>query len=404
MSIIKHINAKEIKDSRGKPTLRVSVVTDDGNSGVFDVPSGVSTGSNEALELRDEDGGVSSAIDMAENAISKQLIGMDILNQKTIDEVLITLDGTSNKKVIGSNTSIGVSIAVLKAASQSQGVEPFEYMREQIGITPSRVAPYLFVNLVEGGKHAEDGSPFQEHMIIPETDSVERAYQMATVIKSALEELLLDTFKKVDIENGDEGGFVFSVDSIEESFEFLKDAIYRAGHDEPVHIGADVAASSFYVDGKYDLINETVTKEEFLDLYKKLITDYSIWSLEDPFFEGDQESFRALKNYAKDTLIIGDDLTVTNEKCIRESIKEDSIGAVIIKPNQIGTMTETFTAMKFARDAGLHLIVSHRGGETMDDFIADLAYAFGCFGLKAGAIGSPVRDAKYKRLIDISNR
>jgi len=402
MSIIKHIQAEEITDSRGKPTVRVSVFTDTGEEGVFEVPSGASTGSHEAVELRDSDGGMQSAIDMVENVLSPKLKGISITEQKHIDDIMLEIDGTPNKNIIGGNCAIGVSVSSLKAAAVSEGLETFEYLRELKSIEPSKASPYLFINLINGGKHAKGGSDFQEHLVIPQTENPERAYQIAYIIQDSLEEILIDSFKGIQIDKGDEGGFVFSVDSYEEAFSILKEAVDRAGMDEDVSLGTDAAASSFYNNNLYNVSDESLNSEEMMDLYKNLKNKYGIWSFEDPFFEEDFESFRRLKNNNKDILVIGDDLTVTNELRIDEAIKNDSINTVIIKPNQIGTITETLNAMHTAREANLDLIVSHRSGETMDDFIADLAYAFQCFGLKSGAPRAPERDAKYQRLIEIS--
>ncbi|PIP87201.1 phosphopyruvate hydratase [Candidatus Campbellbacteria bacterium CG22_combo_CG10-13_8_21_14_all_36_13] len=402
MAIIENIKCSEIEDSRGNSTIRVVTTTDNGYEGVFEVPSGASTGSHEAIELKDSDGGMQSAIDVVENVLSPKLKGVSITEQRQIDEIMLEIDSTENKNIIGGNCTIGVSVSCLKAAATSEGLEIFEYLRELKQIEPSKALPYLFVNLINGGKHAKNGSDFQEHLIIPQTENPERAYQIAYIIQESLEEILIDSFKGIQIDKGDEGGFVFDVDSHEEAFSILKEAVDRAGIDEEVKLGTDVASSSFYNSGIYNVSDESLDSKEMYDLYKNLINKYGIWSFEDPFFEEDFESFRDFKNNNPNVLIIGDDLTVTNKSRIKNAIKNDSINTVIIKPNQIGTITETLDAMSIARDANIDLIVSHRSGETMDDFIADLAYAFGCFGLKSGAPRMPERDVKYQRLIEIS--
>jgi len=403
MSVIKKISASKIKDSRGNPTLSVSVRTDDGFEGIFEVPSGASTGSHEAYEMRDEGGNVRGAIETINTLIASELTGVEVTNQYAIDDALCELDGTENKSRLGGNALIGVSTAVLKCAAKASGAEVYEYLREMISIPSSREVPYLFVNLINGGKHVEEGSLFQEHIIIPDTESATRAYQIAYVVKSALEELLRDTFSESGIGRGDEGGFSFGVERVEEAFGILADAIYRASMDEKVYMGTDVAATSFFSGEKYHIDTGSVDREELLSLYGSFIKEFNLWSIEDPFYEEDFESFCRLHKTHDDVFVIGDDLTVTNKDRIEKAVKSNAINAVIIKPNQIGTIRETLEAMHYARNAGLELVVSHRSGETMDDFIADLAYAFGCFGLKAGAVGVPERDAKYKRLIEISS-
>ncbi len=401
MSKIKNIKAEEIKDSRGNPALRVTVFTEN-NEGFFDVPSGASTGKHEAYELRDADGiGVQDAINIVEKEIAPALGGIDSTYQKEIDETLVSLDGTPNKSRLGGNSMIGVSVASARVGALSSGIPLYSYLRTLASIKPSQKTPMLFINLINGGKHASGGSPFQEHHVIPETDDVSNALEMGKKIQSTLHKILTESGRESEI--GDEGGFVFPVGSVEEPFKLLLEAVDVAGLGDRVSIGADIAASSFFHNEKYHVFGDELTAYDLADVLTNIHKKYNLNFIEDPFEEEDFLNFAKLKKSLRRTTVIGDDLTVTNKDRIEKADNAKSVGAVIIKPNQIGTLTETLQAMRLAREHGMDCIVSHRSGETMDSFIADLTYAFGCLGIKTGAPGRPERDIKYKRIIKISN-
>ncbi|MDO8522339.1 MAG: phosphopyruvate hydratase [bacterium] len=402
MQKITDITAQEIQDSRGRPTVSVTVSA--GNaSGTFDVPSGASTGSLEAYELRDANGHVSGAVLNVNSLIRRELLGMDVCDQSQIDAKIIALDGTVNKSKLGGNATIGVSIAAAKAAAKTENMEPFEYLRQLADIKPSRKIPYLYLNYINGGKHAKSPIAFQEHTLVPDTGSVTEALEMAKVLEKSLYEIVAKKYgAEVAAEVGDEGGYVLPAGTYETPFELSAQAIHDAGYDGKCFIAADVASSSFYENGAYVMQEESYTADELREIYLSLIKKFPILSIEDPFFE---ESFEDFAKLQKETpvRIVGDDLTVTNKSLLARAIGMGSIRAIIIKPNQIGTLSETLDTMHEARSRDVDCIVSHRSGETNDDFIADLAFAFGCFGLKAGAPRKPERVVKYKRLEKISS-
>jgi len=400
MSKITKIVAEEIKDSRGNPTLKVTVSVGN-NSDSFSVPSGASTGAHEAHELRDEDNkGVTKAINKVNNIIAPALIGQDVLNQKEIDRIMIELDGTSNKDNLGGNSMIGVSIACAKTASKVSGVEVFEHLRTLAEMKPSRKTPYLYMNLINGGKHAKNDLAFQEYHIVPDTENIEEAVEIGIVIQNTLKDLIRRDLGEESVSLGDEGGFAPKISDIKQPLFYLRTAIKQNDLEGKVRLALDVAATSFYKDGMYKIDGKDVSKAELLDIYNSLIEEFNLLSIEDPFEEEDFESFKKLKEN-NETIVVGDDLTVTNKNLLQEAIERGSINAMIIKPNQIGTLSETLETMKLARENDIELIVSHRSGETDDDFIADLAYAFNCFGLKSGAPLKPERKVKYDRLIKI---
>jgi len=407
---ITKVIAEEIKDSRGNPTLKVVVWVGD-ISGSFSVPAGASTGAHEAHELRDEDGkGVKKAIDKVNKKIAPALVGQDVLNQKEIDKIMLELDGTPNKDNLGGNSMIGVSIACAKVAAKVSSQEVFEYLRTLAEIKPSRKIPYLYMNLINGGKHAKNGLAFQEYHIVPNTEDVAEAIEIGIKIQNTLKKNILLELGEESIVLGDEGGFAPRVSDIKKPLQYLTEAIKQNYLLGKVRLALDVASSSFYtpalntdVNGFYKVDNKNISKEELMGIYRSLIKEFSLFSIEDPFDEEDFESFKKLKENNIKLKVVGDDLTVTNKILLKEAIEKDSINAMIIKPNQIGMLTETLETMKLARENGIELIVSHRSGETNDDFIADLAYAFGCFGLKAGAPEKPERKVKYDRLKVITN-
>lgn len=398
---IRSITAEAIRDSRNKPTLLVRVVAGDAE-GTFAVPSGASTGAHEALELRDADGaGVSNAIQNVNEIIAPKLIGMDANDQRTIDDALIALDGTPNKTKLGGNAIIGVSIAVAKAAAKAKGIAVFEHLRMLAPeITPSRKMPYLFMNLVNGGLHAHTKLSFQEYHVVPETDDVAEAFAMGAAIQNSLTEIADQKYGNMPM--GDEGGLALDVESVREPLVLLTEAVAKAGYAGRVHFALDVAASSLYENGLYTVSGKKINADELAHIYSDFIQEFDVFSIEDPFAEESFADFSKLLTDHTGLHVVGDDLTVTNIERLKIAVTQKSVNALIIKPNQIGTLIETLNTMAYARAHNIDCIVSHRSGETMDDFIADLAYAFGCFGLKAGAPQKAERAVKYERLIAIS--
>ncbi|MDD5721258.1 MAG: phosphopyruvate hydratase [Candidatus Pacebacteria bacterium] len=399
---ITKITAEEIKDSRGNPTLKVKVfvgnVEDD-----FSDPSGASTGIHEAHELRDLDGrGVQNAIKEVDSVIAPALIGLNVLNQNEIDKRMLELDGTTNKDRLGGNSMIGVSIACAKVAAKVSGVEVYEHLRTLAEIKPSRKIPFLYMNLINGGKHAKDGLAFQEYHIVPDTENIKEAIEIGISVDNTLKEIILKDLGEESVIMGDEGGFAPQISDIRKPLFYLREAIKQNDLEGKVRLALDVASSSFYKNYFYKIDGRDVSKEELLGIYISLIKEFNLLSIEDPFNEEDFESFAKLKEQNDGLYVVGDDLTVTNVLLLKKAIENKSINAMIIKPNQIGTLSETLETMKLARENDIELIVSHRSGETEDSFIADLAYAFGCFGLKAGAPTKPERMVKYNRLIKIS--
>lgn len=398
---ITHVSAEEITDSRFKPTLRVRVMAEGGEAHACEVPSGASTGAHEAHELRDSDGlHVQDAIRHIEGEIRARLVGMDVREQAALDEALIALDGTPDRSRLGGNSLIGVSIAAAKAGAAAKGVELYEHLRSMAQIEASREVPLLFINLFNGGKHAAAGTPIQEHQIIPHTDDLNRALEMATRVQFALNDHLAALGSTSE---GDEGGVVAMVSSVEEPFAYLHEALEATGLSGAVMVGADIAASSITRAGEnYVLFGEQKSAAQMGELYRDLKQKYNLTHIEDPFGENDFAEFAQLAASDPSFTVIGDDLTTTNASRIAQAAGSKSISAVIIKPNQVGTVTETIAAMQAARKAGIHCIASHRSGETMDDFVADFAFAFGCYGMKAGAPHRPERRVKYDRLIKLT--
>ena len=366
---ISDLYAREIPDSRGILTLEVSV-SDGENVVSTQVPSGKSAGSHEAIELRDkDDGGVTEASDNIKNIIRPQLVGM-VPDQKEIDRLLLQLDGTPDKSHLGGNTLIGISTAVGRLAAKQEGVPLWRHISE---ITD------------------------QEYMVVISGDSPKLSFENGKSIFSSLEKIISEKYGEVPI--GDEGGYSPKCDSLEEPFEILKELVSQQAS---VSLAIDAAASEFYKDGLYELLGRKYSSAELVLVYKELLEKYRLLSIEDPFAEDDGQSFRQLLSQTEGrTFIVGDDLTTTNPNRVKWAVENKLADAMIVKPNQIGTLTETFEAVSLARNAGWKLIVSHRSGDTMDDFIADLSVGIGAFGMKAGSPNPPERVAKYKRLADI---
>jgi len=404
MNKIDKIWAEEIKDSRGNPTLKVTVFSGD-NSASFSVPSGASTGIHEANVIENN-----LAIKNVNEIIAPALIGKNIENQKELDEILIKLDGTKNKSNLGGNAIIGVSIAIAKACAKVKGMGVFEYLRTLENIKISHKVPFLYMNLINGGKHAKNDLAFQEYHIVPDTEDTSEAVQIGITIQNSIKEIILEKYGADSIVLGDEGGYAPKITDIREPLVILSDAIVKNNLQNKVRLALDVASSSFYNhpneggDGTYKIADRNISKEELMSVYGNLIREFNLLSIEDPFNEEDFESFASLKTQNLNLKVVGDDLTVTNVERLQMVIDKKSINTIIIKPNQIGTLSETLATMKLARENSIELIVSHRSGETDDDFITDLAYAFGCYGLKSGAPSKPERKVKYDRLIEISKK
>ena len=395
MNSITDIKARIITNSRGHDSIEVTVETSTG-PGTFAVPEGASTGSNEVHTIS-----AAEAVSAIDNSVTPHLRGMDIADQETLDAALHEIDDTGSFSKIGGNTAIGVSVACVKAAAAAQGIETWQHLSSLSKRQGVKRAPRLVVNLINGGKHAPYGSPIQEHQIIPETDDASVAYAVAQDIQEKLEAILHETYGADAVGKGDEGGFVIPSTSVFEPFTYLQHAIEAAKPDVRVYIGADIAASSFFNGTSYSLEGKKDT-QGLLSFYEELFLKVpNLLFIEDPFFEADFDSFAALQAQFPKRTVIGDDLTVTNSALLKKAINAHAITALIIKPNQIGTVSDTLACIDLAHAHDVRTIVSHRSGETMDDFIADLAFATGSFGIKAGAPHTPERDAKYRRLINI---
>ena len=408
---ISKIWAEEVVDSRGNPTIKVTVfaraggVLTEEQAGSFAVPSGASTGAHEAHELRDEDGrGVTEAIKKVNMVIAPVLVGKDVINQKEIDRLMLALDSTTNKDNLGGNSMIGVSIACAKVAAKVLGLETYEHLRTLAEIKPSRKVPYLYMNLINGGKHAKNDLAFQEYHIVPDTENIEEAVEIGVKIQNSLKEIIGKELGENSLVLGDEGGFAPQISDIRKPLSYLNKVIKESDLQGKVRLALDVASSSFYNAGRYKVDGKEISKEELMDIYNSLIAEFNLLSIEDPFDEESFSDFRELKENHGGLFVVGDDLTVTNVLLLGEAIKNKSINAMIIKPNQIGTLSETLQTMQLARENNIELIVSHRSGETNDDFIADLAFAFNCFGMKAGSPAKPERMVKYKRLEKIISK
>jgi enolase len=410
--IITTIDAREILDSRGMPTISVSITLASGVTALGQVPSGASTGVHEACELRDGDTaryggrGVLKAVSHVQTEI-REAITTKSLDQRELDTLLCELDGTENKSRLGANAILGVSLAFARAAALSEKKELYEYIGELSGNTTFTIPTPAF-NIINGGKHADNGLDFQECMVVPVgLATFSEKLRAGSEIVMALKTIL--NTKRLSTGVGDEGGFAPILSGNKEAFILLEEAITNAGYTkESIGISADVAASSFYLDGAYHLhengIETPHTSPELLEYYKKLFTSHHIISIEDPFAEDDWEGFTSFTNDFKNTcIVVGDDLTVTNTKRIEEAHKKNAITSVLIKPNQIGTVSETLDAIAKTRACGWAAFMSHRSGETTDDSIADIAVGAECAYIKSGAPVRGERVTKYNRLLEIEH-
>ncbi len=406
MIVIDNIFADEVLDSRGNPTVRATVYLSDGSSGVAIVPSGASTGVNEALELRDKDKrfggkGVRKACENVNAVIANELIGLSPFDQAEIDNIMLELDGTENKSKLGANAILGVSMAVARAAANSLNLPLFRYL----GGSNALVMPTPMLNIINGGVHADNDVDLQEYMIVPNGfDNFELALRASSEIYHTLKKLLEKDGHPTAL--GDEGGFAPNFKNNEEPIEYILKAIEEAGYKpgKEVNIALDAASSEFYKDGKYILAGEgkELSKEEMVDFYAKLIEKYPIVSLEDGMAEEDWDGWKLLTEKLKDKVqLVGDDLFVTNKKLLAKGIELGVANAILIKPNQIGTVTETMQTVRLAQRNNYRCVMSHRSGESEDAFIADFAVALNTAQIKTGAPARGERTAKYNRLLQI---
>ena len=404
MAGIMHVFAREILDSRGNPTVECEVFLADGSHGAAGVPSGASTGVHEAHELRDGGErylgkGVLQAVENVNEEIADALRGIEADDQRLVDQTMIALDGTPNKARLGANAILGASIAVAKAAADSAGLELFRY----VGGPNAHVLPVPMMNIVNGGAHADSGVDVQEFMIAPiGAESFAEALRIGAEVYHALKSVIKE--KGLSTGLGDEGGFAPSVGSTKEALDLIVEAIKKAGYEpgKDVALALDVASSEFYKDGKYHFEGGEHTAEEMSKVYEDLIANYPIVSIEDPLQEDDWEGYTALTAAIGDKVqIVGDDFFVTNPARLREGIEKKAANALLVKVNQIGTLTETFDAVELAHRNGYRTMMSHRSGETEDTTIADLAVALNCGQIKTGAPARSERVAKYNQLLRI---
>ncbi|MBQ3167110.1 phosphopyruvate hydratase [Campylobacter sp.] len=404
MPVIKDIKAIEVLDSRGNPTIKAFVTLCDGSTGSAIVPSGASTGKREALELRDGGDafggkGVLKAIKNVNSMIAEELCGKDALNQKAIDDALIALDGTENFSKIGANAALGVSMAVARAAANSRKLPLYRYL----GGANATILPVPMFNIINGGAHANNSVDFQEFMIMPfGFDKFSDALRAAAEIYQTLKKLLNDAGHSTAV--GDEGGFAPNLKDNEEPLELIMQAIIKAGYkpNEQIKLALDVAASELY-DGKvYKLEGREFTSEQMVEKYAALCEKYPIFSIEDGLSEDDWAGWKILTDkLGSKVQLVGDDLFVTNEKILKEGIEKGIANAILIKPNQIGTVSQTMQTVRLAQRNGYRCIMSHRSGESEDSFIADFAVALNTGEIKTGATSRSERNAKYNRLLEI---
>lgn len=407
MSEIIDIHAREILDSRGTPTVEVDVVLDSGAFGRAAVPSGASTGAHEAVELRDGEAdryngkGVLKAVDAVNDTIADEICGYDAFDQIEIDHAMVDMDGTPNKGNLGANAILGVSLAIAKAAAEEAGEPLYRY----VGGVNAHVLPVPMMNILNGGKHADNPVDIQEFMIMPvSAPSIAEAVRMGSEVFHALKSDLKQAGLNTNV--GDEGGFAPAVKSADEALGFIMKAIENAGYKagEDVVLALDAASSEFYCDGKYVLAGEGKTFDAagIVDYYKKLVEAYPIMSIEDGCAEDDFAGWKLLTDtLGKKIQLVGDDLFVTNTARLRDGIDKGIANSILVKVNQIGTLTETLNAVDMAHRAGYTAILSHRSGETEDSTIADLAVATGCGQIKTGSLSRSDRLAKYNQLMRI---
>tara|TARA_R110000868_G_scaffold61524_1_gene186920 strand:- start:33813 stop:35096 length:1284 start_codon:yes stop_codon:yes gene_type:complete len=412
MSKIKSIHARQILDSRGNPTLEVDIITEKGNLGRAAVPSGASTGSKEALELRDGDKSryvgksVLKAIANVNDIFAKALIGKEVSDQKSIDGIMLELDGTEFKSKLGANGMLGVSMACARAGALDAGKPLYTYLKEDLSC-PNQAGEYVLpsplMNIINGGSHASNNLDIQEFMIVPHMKKPFSENLRAGVeVFHALKSVLTKAGHSTNV--GDEGGFAPNLSSHEEAVDCILEAIEKAGYRPGVDISLsfDSAASEFFKDGKYLMQGKSLSSEDMVSYYSTLASKYPIYSIEDGLDEADENGWAKLTaELGKKMLLVGDDLFVTNKKILKHGIENKLANSILVKVNQIGTLTETFEAIQLAFDNKFKAIISHRSGETGDSFIADLAVATGCGHIKTGSASRSDRMEKYNQLLRI---
>ena len=406
MVYIEDIVANEVLDSRGNPTIRATVTLSDGVVASATVPSGASTGKREALELRDKDDrylgkGVLKAVGNVNEVIADAIIGRDAYNQKALDDEMLRLDGTQNYSNLGANAVLGVSMAVARAAAISLKIPLYRYL----GGANASVLPVPMFNIINGGAHANNSVDFQEFMIMPfGFEKFSDALRAATEIYHTLKGILNVAGHSTAV--GDEGGFAPNLKDNEEPLKIIMDAIIKAGYKpgEQIKLALDVAASELYENGKYKLEGREFSSDELIERYAQLVEKYPIFSIEDGLSEDDWDGWKKLTNKLGSKIqLVGDDLFVTNEKILRDGINKGVANAILIKPNQIGTISQTMQTIRLAQRKGYRCIMSHRSGESEDSFIADFAVALNTGQIKTGATSRSERNAKYNRLLEIEN-
>ncbi len=401
---IRDVKAREILDSRGNPTIEVDVYLEDGSMGRAEVPSGASTGEREALELRDGDKsrylgkGVLKAVANVNEPLRDLVVGMDAYDQKALDYAMIEADGTETKSKFGANAILGVSMATLKAAANSKGLPLYRYVGE------GKTLPRPMMNIINGGAHADNKLDFQEFMILPVAETVKERVRIGSEVFHNLKKVLNEKGLATGV--GDEGGFAPNLESNSEGFELIMEAITRAGYTPgvDVNLGIDVAASEFYDNGKYVLAGEgrSLSTAELVDFYEELVNKYPIISIEDPVDENDWEGFALITERLGDKIqLVGDDIFVTNKKYLQKGIDHKAGNAILVKVNQIGTITETIETIELAKANGYKTVISHRSGETEDTTIADLAVGLDLGQIKTGSLSRTDRVCKYNQLMRI---
>lgn len=405
MGEIIDIIAREVLDSRGNPTVQVEVLLDSGASGIATVPSGASTGSREALELRDRDKkrymgkGVLKAIENIMNEIAPNIVGMESTDQEGVDKFMIELDGTENKSKLGANAILSVSMAICKASAEECGLSLYRY----IGGTHARVLPVPMMNIINGGVHADNNLEIQEFMIVPTgfgcfSDALRASVEVFHTLKAILKK------KGFSTSVGDEGGFAPMMENNEEAIKLIIESIKKAGYKpgKDIYLAIDAAASEFYNDGAYSIDGKKMNSKELIDYYESLTEKYPIISIEDGMSEADWKGWELItKKLGKKIQLVADDLVVTNPSIIKEAMNRSIANSILIKLNQIGTVSETLAAIEIAKNNRYTAVISHRSGETEDTMIADLAVACNTGFIKTGSLSRGERIAKYNRLVQI---
>ena len=399
---IEKLSAREVLDSRGNPTVEAVLVIDS-KKFKASVPSGASTGIHEAVELRDKNGGVSNAIENINRKIAPHLLGKKISSQKEIDDLMISLDGTENKSKLGGNAICAVSLVICRAAAEINNLDLFKHIgniatNEHSILINKYNIPSPSFNIINGGRHAKNGLNVQEFMVVPSGNTFSEKMKKIKTIYDELKNIVVNKFGINNLVLGDEGGFSPSISKTRDAL----DLILKSTKKEDVSIVIDVAASEIFKDNKYEMDGQRLDKKELLNYYKKLVSDYPLIGIEDPFSEDDWNGFSSItESLGENISIIGDDLLVTNPKRIKEAKEKKAVNAALLKINQIGTVSEALDYAKLARDFGWKIMVSHRSGETMDSFIADFAVAINSDFIKSGAPSQKERMAKYNRLLEI---